>query len=133
MAFQAPQVLQPSEGDRMSASQIASGCAAARVDPPGAGCVWSTEQTGLLCLGPVPLQNIGKEGGEKERKFLLWLKRLVTLNSFISAFVSISFFFFFDFHFRANQVEYFKIQHKESLQAVICHSEFAKYPTNNVL
>lgn len=94
MAFQAPQVLQPSEGDRMSASQIASGCAAARVDPPGAGCVWSTEQTGLLCLGPVPLQNIGEKGGEKERKFLLWLKRLVTLNSFISAFVSISFFFF---------------------------------------
>lgn len=91
MAFQAPQVLQPSEGDRMSASQIASGCAAARVDPPGAGCVWSTEQTGLLCLGPVPLQNIGEEGGEKERKFLLWLKRLVTLNSFISAFVSIFF------------------------------------------
>lgn len=46
-----------------------------------------TEQTGLLYLGPVPFQNTVEEGSEK-KKFLLWLKRLVTLNSFISAFVS---------------------------------------------
>lgn len=54
MAFQAPQVLQPSEDARMSASRIDSGRVASRVDPPGVRECLVTEQTGLLCLGPVP-------------------------------------------------------------------------------
>lgn len=54
MAFQAPQVLQPSEGARVSALRIDSGCAASRVDPPGVRECLVTEQTALLCLGSAP-------------------------------------------------------------------------------
>lgn len=68
MAFQAPQVLQPSEDARMSASRIDSGCVASRVDPPGVRECLVTEQTGLLYLGPVPFRNIREEGSERERE-----------------------------------------------------------------
>jgi len=55
MAFQAPQVPQPSEGARMSASRIDSGWVASHVDPSVMRECLVTEQMGLVFPGPVPL------------------------------------------------------------------------------
>lgn len=64
MAFQAPQVLQPSEGAWMSASRIDSGCVASRVHPPGVRERLDTEQTGLLYLSWASAISKRQGGGE---------------------------------------------------------------------
>lgn len=69
MAFQAPQVLQPSEGAQMSASRIGSGCAAAQVDPPGTGCVWSLNKLDCCILGQCHFKILWRRGARRGNFF----------------------------------------------------------------